>query len=173
MPCWYLSHDKIEATLATTLPLRSRCRVACKFGSQRTLILCHDFLFLALWYMREHPHGSGKVFTNRRCSVAQCSSRSGQEPCARTRCSTWDACHFILSAAIYLVIIDACGCMMLFRLWFSFVHVQERVAQQNRIGNLLDGSMERSIGLHEIYEDKDGAAREEVSFLVENPHGNI
>lgn len=39
---------------------------------------------------------------------------------------------------------------------------QERVAQQHRIGNLLDGSTERSLGLHEIYEDKDGSMREEV-----------
>ena len=40
---------------------------------------------------------------------------------------------------------------------------QERVAQQHRIGNLLDGSTERSLGLHEIYQDKDGSMREEVS----------
>ncbi len=36
------------------------------------------------------------------------------------------------------------------------------MAQQHRIANLCDGSTERSVGLHEIYEDNDGSMREEV-----------
>ena len=43
---------------------------------------------------------------------------------------------------------------------------QERVAQQHRISNLLDGSTERSLGLHEMYQDKDGSMREEVSHTL-------
>lgn len=42
---------------------------------------------------------------------------------------------------------------------------KDRVAQQHRIGNLLDGSTERSLGLHEIYQDKDGSMREEVASM--------
>lgn len=38
------------------------------------------------------------------------------------------------------------------------------MAQQHRIGNLLEGSTERSVSLHDMYEDEDGSMREEVSF---------
>ncbi|CAM9482241.1 unnamed protein product [Ascophyllum nodosum] len=42
---------------------------------------------------------------------------------------------------------------------------KERVAQQHRISNLLNGSTERSVGLHEIYEDEDGSMRTEVASM--------
>eukprot|EP00752_Nemacystus_decipiens_P010210 g9098.t1 len=42
---------------------------------------------------------------------------------------------------------------------------KERVAQQHRIANLCDGSTERSLGLHDIYEDIDGSMREEVASM--------
>lgn len=39
------------------------------------------------------------------------------------------------------------------------------MAQQHRIANLCDGSTERSLGLHDIYEDEDGSMREEVRAI--------
>ncbi|CAN0121270.1 unnamed protein product [Discosporangium mesarthrocarpum] len=42
---------------------------------------------------------------------------------------------------------------------------KERVAQQHRVNNLLQGATERCHGLHSIYEDKDGSVKEEVSSM--------
>lgn len=42
------------------------------------------------------------------------------------------------------------------------------MAQQHRIANLCDGSTERSLGLHDIYEDTDGSMREEVRSIISN-----